>query len=321
MNILVIRFTALGDLVTLEPTFRAMRYFFKNDQITLLTSNIGKSLYEDTSYFDDFIVKTTFLHTIKELRTSSFDIVFNLQCNKPSHYLNLFIKKRQTINKSSNLLQRLLNIKASPKNIYSLLFEASIDPTLLNQYIDNPQYDLIQLPARKKTMFEGFKKIAISTGCSPRWKSKQWGIVNYQKLIVKLLNENFKVILVGSKLEENDANILCKQFPLINYVNKTTISELKDLLANVDLYIGNDSGPTHIAAAVGTNTLTIFGSTDIQHCPLFGKYRGTHLYAKPDDTISCHPCYKTICPSKHECMQSIDASHILKIILNIMENK
>lgn len=315
MNILVMRFTALGDLVTLEPTFRALRYFFKNDHITFLTSNLGKSLYEDTPYFDNFIVKTTFFQTIKELQNMSFDIVFNIQCNKPSHYLNLFIKKRQTINKSSNLLQRLLNIKAPPKNIYSLLLEANLDPNLLNQYLSDPQYDLIQLPNLKKTMFKGFKTIAISTGCSPRWKSKQWGILNYQNLIAKLLERNFKIILVGSRLEENDAKILCAQFPdIINYVNKTTIGELKNLLVNVDLYIGNDSGPTHIAAAVGTDTLTIFGSTDIKHCPSFGKYRGIHLYAKPNDSINCHPCYKTICPTKHECMQSIDVSYILELI-------
>jgi len=323
MNILIIRFSSLGDLVTLEPTFRAMRHFFKNDHITFLTSNIGKSLYEDTPYFDNFIVKKTFFQTITEFKDLSFDIVFNIQCTKPSHYLSFFINKKQNINKSSNLIQKIFNIKAPPKSIYSLLLEAHIDATLLNEYISHPEYDLIQFPIIKKPLFEDSKTIAISTGCSPRWKSKQWGVSNYEKLIAKLLEQNFKIILVGSKLEEDDAKVLCSRFPsIINYVNKTSLGELKNLLARVDLYVGNDSGPTHIAAAVGTNTLTIFGSTDIKHCPAFSnKYRGTHLYVKPNDSISCHPCYKTVCPTKHECMESIDINHVLKLIFQEMTNK
>ncbi len=316
------RFTSLGDLVTLEPTFRAFRNFYKNDAITFLTSDIGKDLYEDTPYFDNFIVNKGFFKTINLVKNLSFDKVFNLQCTKPSHYLSFFINKKQTINKSSNVIQRFLNIKAPPKSIYDLLIEAHFTPEELNNYFLNPTYDCIQFPTMNKPLVPFCKTIAISTGCSPRWKSKQWGIKNYQELIAKLISHNFNIILVGSKLEINDAKLLCLQFPsIINHVNKTTIGELKNLLSSVDIYVGNDSGPTHISAAVGTDTFTIFGSTDIKHCPVFGKYRGTHLYAKPNESIRCHPCYKAVCPTKHECMQSISVDHVFMRILHHMGNQ
>lgn len=72
MKILMIRFTALGDLVTLEPTFRAFRYFFKDAKMTLLTSSFGKGLYEESDYFDDYVVHKSFLATVQHLRKRAF---------------------------------------------------------------------------------------------------------------------------------------------------------------------------------------------------------------------------------------------------------
>ena len=119
--------------------------------------------------------------------------------------------------------------------------------------------------------------------------------------------------MVGSALELEDSEILLKKYPqIISFVNKTDLTELKNLLANVDIFIGNDSGPAHIAAGVGTNTLTIFGSTDIKHCVKFMPYTGSHEYLKPNEEIKCHPCYKTKCPTNMECMQSIKVENILE---------
>lgn len=315
MNILVIRFSALGDLVTLEPTFRAFKHFFPEAHITLLTSSLGKELYTDTPYFDAFIVHKKILSTLKNTASKHFDIVFNLQCNKPSHYLNLFIHKKQTINKSFSLWQKIFKIKTHSKNAQELLLKAGIDTTALENYFKQKEAYCIQLPSQKNKVIP--KSIAIATGCSPRWPSKQWGLERYKALIATLLQHHFHITLVGSKLEEADAHLLSMTFPNIdNRVNKTSLSELKTLLANVTLFVGNDSGPTHLAAAVGTDTLSIFGSTDIKFSPKFAPNRGTHLCISPPKTIQCHPCYKGVCPTHHECMQAISVEEVTSLILN-----
>lgn len=314
MNILVIRFSALGDLVTLEPTFRAFRHFFPEAHITFLTSAIGKGLYEDTPYFNTFIVHRTFLNTLQKGRIRNYDLIFNLQCNKPSHYLSMFMNSYATINKSFNLWQKIIGIKTHSKSAEEMLTLAGCDKQELKAYFAKPHNTIIQFPTAKNPSIQ--KHIALSTGSSPRWQSKQWGIHNYKQLISHLLEHNFTITLVGSASEEADAILLSDTFASIhNYVNKTSLSELKMLLANVNLYIGNDSGPTHIAASVGTDTLTIFGPTDIKHSPKFEKYKGNHLYIKPTD-IACHPCYKGKCPTHHECMRSISVQDVLMHILN-----
>jgi len=322
MNILVIRFSSLGDLVTLEPTFRAIRHFYKDARITFITTVVGKGLYQDTDYFDEYIIHNKLFNTIQQIPKIKFDLVINLQCNKPSHYINLFINKNRTINKSFNLMQKILKIKTHSKSPKELLSSCGIKESLVNQYFEG-EGSTISLPVKCnseitgkiQTKFGTKPIIAISTGSSKKWESKKWGKHNYKELISKL-SEKFGIILVGTKLEEEDAKFIEKDYSkyIVNYVNQTNLTQLKAILHTADLYIGNDSGPTHIAASVGTSTITIFGSTDIKHCVAFERYKGTHTYLKPSDKITCHPCYKSICPTQHECMKDITVEQVyLKI--------
>ncbi|MDD3008327.1 MAG: glycosyltransferase family 9 protein [Arcobacter sp.] len=317
MNILIIRFSSLGDLVTLEPTFRAIRYFYEDSKISFLTTGIGKGLYQDSNYFDEYILHKSVFSSIQKLKNNKYDIVINLQCNKPSHYINFFLKKDLVVNKSYSFKDKLLGLKVKSKTIREIIEATkSISLNKIDKYFDEVQ-ELIKLPVRQKSLLENLtsdkKYIAISTGTSERWLSKKWGIDNYSSLISKLIENNFQIILVGSALELEDSEILLKKYPqIISFVNKTDLTELKNLLANVDIFIGNDSGPAHIAAGVGTNTLTIFGSTDIKHCVKFMPYTGSHEYLKPNEEIKCHPCYKTKCPTNMECMQSIKVENILE---------
>jgi len=329
MNILVIRFSSLGDLVTLEPTFRAIRAFHLDANITFFTTGIGKNLYKDSNYFNEYILKSTFLDTVSKLKNKSYDLVINLQCNKPSHYYSFFLRKKRTVNKSFNLFQKIFKINTVSKNPKELLMACINDNEIINDYFLNSNNLNIKLPVsddqRLREEFSskfGTKKlIAISTGTSLRWKSKKWGRENFKKLILQL-REEFGIILIGTELEIEDELFLkqeCSDY-IISYVGKTQLDKLKTILKISDFYIGNDSGPSHIAAGVGTSTLTIFGSTDIKHCVKFEKYRGEHYYLNPSKDILCAPCYKAVCPTEHECMSDIKVNDVIKLVCCIKDN-
>ncbi len=315
MNILVIRFSALGDLVTREPTFRAIKHFFPNATITFLTSSIGKALYEDSAYFDEIIVYNGFFDTLKKLKIRKYEIIFNIQCTKLSHYIVLFLNKNILINKSYSLFQKIFKIKSKTKSLKDMLIKANVNKHELDIYMKSQVNTTISLPTKTKKTDKSIKSVAICTGSSKRWESKKWGLENYIKLIQKLLKDNIEVNLVGSFLEKDDAYKIEKRFPNIkNHVDKTTLTILKDTLSNVDIFIGNDSGPTHIAAGVGTSTLTIFGPTSIKHSPKFDNYKGNHFCVSPSNKIKCHPCYKNTCPTEHECMKEINVENVYSII-------
>ncbi|WP_419769421.1 MAG: glycosyltransferase family 9 protein [Candidatus Marinarcus sp.] len=324
-KILVIRFSALGDLVTLEPTFRAFRYFFKNDHITLLTTGVGKGLFQDTDYFNEYIMHQNVFKSWHTLKDEKFDLIINLQCNKPSHYISMFLDKKAVVNKSYNLFQKILKIKTHSKSVQEMIEAISwVNQNMINDYFQSTSAQ-IMLPVLNQDDFfikePHNKYIAISTGTSERWLSKKWGAENYLNLIKKLIIDKYKVILIGSNLEIEDAQYILNHFKeneIVSFVDKTNLTQLKNILAKVDLFVGNDTGPAHIASGVGTNTITIFGSTDIQHSPKFMPYSGTHEYLKPSDSISCHPCYKAKCPTNMECMKSIKVEDVMKKIQGLL---
>lgn len=328
MNILVVRFSSLGDLVTLEPAFRTIRHFFKNDNITLLTTGVGKGLYQDTNYFDTYVLHQNIKQSYTELKEKEYDLVINLQCNKPSHFVSLFLKKKHVVNKSYSFIQKIFKLKAHVKSTKEVI-EATkyIKQDKIDKYFDSVK-ELIVLPSNNEKKLinkeDNKKYIAISTGTSERWLSKKWGVENYYKLIKKLVNSNYKVVLIGSNLEKDDANYIINKFEkdtILSFVDKTNLTQLKSLLGEVDLYIGNDSGPSHIAAGVSTNTISIFGSTDIKHCVKYIPYDGEHICLKPSDDILCHPCYKPKCPTKMECMSSIKVNQVFDEVENILNKR
>lgn len=326
MNILIIRFSSLGDLVTLEPTFRAVRYFYKDSKISFLTTGVGKGLYQDSNYFDEYILHKNVFFSIQKLKNNKYDIVINLQCNKPSHYINMFLEKNLVVNKSYSFTHKIFGLKAKSKSIKEIIEATTFIPQdTIDRYF-NETKEYIKLPLGKEIFLKNKndkKHIAISIGTSERWISKKWGVQNYLDLIKELVNNNYQVILIGSNLEVEDSNFILNQFSrdeIISFVNNTNLTQLKNLLAEVNLYIGNDSGPSHIAAGVGTNTITIFGSTDIKHCVKFMPYTGKHEFLKPSEDIKCHPCYKTKCPTNMECMSSIKVDMVLNKVKGILND-
>lgn len=321
MKILVIRFSSLGDLVQLEPMLRVIRFFYKDAQIEFLSSSIGKGLYGDTEYIDKCIVHSSFIDTAKNLFGNKYDLIFNLHCNSLSHLLIFLTSYKKTINISSSWKQRLFRIKAPLQDMKEMLIASGVEESHVEDYFLHEDSRKIILPSsNSEQIFNSRKKvIAISTGSSEKWLSKQWGVENYLKLIQLLQKNDLDVILVGTHLElEGSKYIINKVGNITSFVNKTNLNELKNLLANVDLYIGNDSGPVHISAALGTNTITIFGSTDVKHCPKYGRYKGIHKCLKPSEHIQCHPCYKAVCPTQMECMDDIKVEKVYSLAMEIL---
>lgn len=320
MNILIIRFSALGDLVTLEPTFRAIRTFYPKSNIVFVTSGIGKGLYSDSGYIDQFIVHKDFKTTKNEIKKLKYDLVFNLHCNNLSHRLLFFTKYKKLVNISANWFQKLLHIKVKGKPLENLILESGIARSIVDNYFFNKNSKIIKLPFVNQ--FEDVKdfKVAISTGSSEKWVSKKWGALRYKNLIKKLVDKNIKVYLVGTNLELEDEKIIKSEVDdrMVSFVNKTNLTELKNILGSVDLYVGNDSGPTHVAAATGTNTLTIFGSTGVVHAPRKEIYSAEHYVIKPSAKIECHPCYKQVCPTNMECMDDIKVESVFEKIMEIV---
>jgi ADP-heptose:LPS heptosyltransferase len=329
MNILVIRFSSLGDLVTLEPTFRALRHFHRDDRITFVTSQVGKELYEDTGYFDRIVVESGSRkgHLLRraravrsELGNPRFDVIYHLQTSRFSHLLTALLRKDRVVHIAASLWQKLLSIKVPFRPAPELLRTAGFDAAAIADYVRDESHHKIALGVdaaraesfRLRLAEAGSARpvIALAPGASARWESKKWGDEHFAELAAKLQCAGAQVIVVGSSLE-NAAALLIQQRAdrALDFTGQTSVGQLKALLSNTDVFIGNDSGPAHIAAAVGTATVTIFAPTGEIHCVKHMPYRGSHVCLSPADGI-CRTCYEPSCPSSRTCMASIGISRV-----------
>jgi heptosyltransferase-2 len=110
------------------------------------------------------------------------------------------------------------------------------------------------------------------------------------------------VVLIGTAGEAavNGAIAARLQRPAIDLTGKTAIAELPGVLSQCHLFIGNDSGVMHVAAAVGLPVVGIFGPTD----PL-GTAPMTSRRAIVQEKPYCSPCFLRRCPTDHRCMTRI----------------
>ena len=158
--------------------------------------------------------------------------------------------------------------------------------------------------------------VAVIMGAS--WESKEWLFEGYVKLVQRILSvHQLGVILVGDRSQRAAANILVEKMHapnLINLVGQTSLLELTAILKAAVAAVGPDSGPGHLAAAVNTPFVALFGPTSPKRTAPFGF---EHLVVNAE--ISCAPCYKRKCPERDKrCMTRIKVEDIVEKISKVL---
>lgn len=152
--------------------------------------------------------------------------------------------------------------------------------------------------------------IAVVLGTS--WETKNWHFEGYLDLIRQILSGyNLKIVLVGDHTQQALSAELIQSInspDLLDLVGKTTLPELIALLKAAAAGVGPDSGPGHLAAAVHTPFVTLFGPTSAQRTAPYGC---ENLVVTAD--MDCAPCYRKNCPGRNkECMNSIQADAVME---------
>ncbi|MEA1969682.1 MAG: glycosyltransferase family 9 protein [Thermodesulfobacteriota bacterium] len=154
--------------------------------------------------------------------------------------------------------------------------------------------------------------IAVVLGST--WITKEWSCDSYSKLIHELLKTTpLHIVMVDTMAKYDMACSIehnIKSSRLINLVGQTSVLELAAVLKQAETAVGPDCGSAHIASAVGTPYVTLFGPTSPERTSPYGS---EHLVVNKQ--IPCAPCYKKECPKKEIlCMNSIQVEDVKKKI-------
>ncbi len=153
--------------------------------------------------------------------------------------------------------------------------------------------------------------------------SRRWGQQKYIGAIKQIITRfNLKVVLTGSKEEAacgDEIAAAAGTREVINLAGKTTLRETLALVSRARFFLGNDSGPAHLAAAVGTPLVVLSGADDPDETsPITPRKR--LLYLKQ---LKCISCVKNVCPLKGEqemqCMHQIGVDQVLGEISALLE--
>ncbi|BCX79887.1 glycosyltransferase family 9 protein [Campylobacter sp. 19-13652] len=155
--------------------------------------------------------------------------------------------------------------------------------------------------------------LGINAGAS-YGSAKRWLPERFASVAAELAGQ-FEIVIFGGKAESE----ICGEIERLlaqngvaakNLAGKTSIAKLCSLIAGLGLFITNDSGPMHIAAAYKVPTIAIFGSTKDDETSPFDNPNARIVKLNPP--LKCMPCMKRACPLKtHECMDKVTAQMVL----------
>lgn len=183
----------------------------------------------------------------------------------------------------------------------------------INQY---PSPKLIILPNEQQTLrhrlhLNAAKKLAVLCPGAEYGEAKRWPLDYYAQVAQTLIDNDWQVCLAGAKKDSEITSAIQTQVPdCLDLAGQTSLKEVTVLLSIANQVISNDSGLMHIAAAVNSPIIAIYGSSDPTFTPpLNSQAQVVSL------NLKCSPCFKRSCPLSHlNCLKQISAEYILSKI-------
>ncbi len=319
----------IGDMVMLTPTLRALKHTYPKSDLTLLLRPRVADLMQTHPYVDTCIVdnKTegryrSLTSLVHQIRDKTFDAAVVLH---PTSFRNALLPflARVPIRVGTNIGGRGMLLTLSCEDDTEIhevdrylrvlqLLNINNVPSSLEFWHTDTDRRFIERLLRAEGILPDDRIIALNLGAT--WATKRWDMLNFADVIqqVARLTPEIKVVLTGASDEQELAKALLTSLSVINLIGKTDLLQLGALLERCEVCLTCDSGPMHIAAAVGTPTVTLFGPTNpVRHRP----YGTGHTVI--EKSVSCRPCYKRIChrhDAPHLCMKEIGTVEVMQAL-------
>jgi lipopolysaccharide heptosyltransferase II len=337
-NILIIRFSSMGDILLTTPLLRAVKKKFPESKIHYVIKAQFSDLlrvnpYVDVIHFFNASGGLAELFRLKsELQKTEFDVILDLHANPRSFLLRRQIRHRLLKVFKKYRLERFLFIKFR-MDAYRHI------PDVTHRYLatvqdfgvmdDKQGPDFILDPAVFAGMKErlrslGLKKNRLTVCICPGagFATKRWPVQYFARLACRLVaDKNAQILILGSGQDILLADeIAGAAHPCINIAGQTTLMESACAMALADVIISNDTGLMHLSNALKKKTVAIFGSTTRE----LGFFPLPELSLVVENTdLSCRPCSHTglhRCPEKHfRCMKEIQPESVYRAVGEILD--
>lgn len=338
MKILIVKLSAIGDVIHTLPALNAIRKQYPDAHITWLVEEAAYGVIKGHKALDRIIIskRKTWLKGlagrsclknsreacsfIKELRGTQYDLILDFQALLKSGVLIWLARGGRKIGFDKGMEHQehsyiFLNERVLPVDMEihaltrgMLLLETigiSSYDVKYNIYISDKDRDV----ANDLLMKHGIKRPDLLVAINPmaKWATKLWDNLKFSNLADRLIEQaNADVIFTGSRedseaIEDIISNMKTRA---VNLAGRTDLKTLAALYEKASIVVSTDTGPMHLAAATGTPVVAIFGPTAPWRTGPFGE---GHKIIRVG--LECSPCFKRQC-NTIDCMKQITVNQV-----------
>lgn len=341
MKILILKPSSLGDVIHALPVLRLLKLHFRDAEIFWWLDSANVSLLEgdpDLAGIVRFERKRwgnpqhwpEMLRSILWLRAQKFDLVIDLQCLLRSgafawlangKFLIGLDEAREGARGFYDIAVQRESFRTHAVDWYLAVLPKLGVPVHKNfQWLpERPQISAAvqQKWLNSKLKTQDSKLILLQPGA--RWDNKRWP-AEYFASLVSLLAKKFpdaRFAILGGKDDLPLGEIITRAEPdrTLNLCGATSLPEMIEWVRRCDLLITNDTGPMHVAAALGKPMVALFGPTEPQRTGPYGQLENVLRLDLP-----CSPCLKSECHfvKPNECLRAISPAMVLARVEKIL---
>lgn len=322
----------VGDAVMTVPALRELRRLFPQAHVTLATRSWAQELFAEADFIDDLLVcdqrgLRSLPAQVREWKNRNFDLAVLFQNAFQAALIPALARIPFRIGYATErrgfLMTHPLDLPEWRSSKHEVFYYLNIVATLERllrgngRTLEDYEADArLKISGARRASAVNFLKshgvkgegklIALCPG-SINSRAKRWPAESFAALADLLIDTKAQVLLIGAPEEADVSLEVARQMrndPIV-LTGKTSLSQVVEVLDSVDLLVTNDTGPAHIAAALGRPTLVIFGPTN----PLT-----TRPFSSSSEIVrhapECAPCMLRDCPIDHRCLTAISPEEV-----------
>ncbi len=320
----------IGDFILSLPFLQEIKTNYPDITLDILVSPVIYPLIKfvpsiDTAFvYDKAELKTSkegFRKVLSWIKGGDYDVAIALNPNLRLHYL-LFrsgIKKRLgwDIKGGRFLLTHTLKYTKSQAAMHEVHYNMLFLPLLGIEKWRKP----IPVLRLDREIDKAFSQITIGIHPYASCPSKRWPIERFSRLSKELLHLGYGLVFIGGKESIDIAKRIIEELPrhLRLYVKNKTGTPLEESvysIASCDILISNDSGPVHIASALGVPSVVIFGRNDPALSP--ARWRPLHYESVYIHKATCETCLAHRCRKDFQCLRNIEVEDVMEALNKVL---
>lgn len=346
-KIVLVEMQGFGDALAVLPTAKALKEKFPEAKLTLITQKVAKDLFKNSPIFDEIIPlgisKTKlgvadFIRSISKLRRVEYDLLIIPSWSLRHTAVSLIIRSKAKLGYLHDYSLRLTyhnDFPVEARNIVTrkeakylkeehIIIRALKTLEPLGIQNSEARYQIEVSPKERMYVSELLRQrfglnedqhlAIISPGAV--WKERAWSLENWKRLIEMLsASNNLKFIIIGSAEEQETCSFLCDSLRTFNLCGYLNLSQLAALIERCSIFIGVDSGPMHLAAALNKPVVALFGP----NIPEVSGPKGDLNFVVQKE-MQCRPCNQDYCPvpKGKRCMDLISPEDVLRAYNHLM---